>query len=80
MGNLRLARGVHQMTSYDADDKSTYVRSSWCDSDACVEVARLSDGNVVLRSTALHSNPVSLTEDEWRAFLSGIKSGDFDAL
>jgi len=58
----------------------TWRTSKFCDSGACVEVGALGE-SVLIRNAAdpdgLH---VTLTRDEWRVFLAGVKDGDFDRL
>ncbi|MFC4060602.1 DUF397 domain-containing protein [Planomonospora corallina] len=46
---------------------------------SCVEVASLSGGRVGVRDSKDRSGPVLVfTPAEWRAFLAGVKSGEFD--
>jgi hypothetical protein len=51
------------------------------DLGACTEVAALPGGAVAVRDS---KNPggglLRFTVDEWRAFLSGVKAGEFDSL
>ena len=55
------------------------VTSSFCSNGGCVEVTPLDDGGRCLRAT---SDPrggcVHATAEEWRAFLAGVKAGEFD--
>ncbi len=56
-----------------------FVTSSYSGTDNCVEVARGSNGRVLVR----HSKDpaglcVSFTEREWTAFLRGVKDDEFD--
>lgn len=45
----------------------------------CVEVANLSGGHVGVRhSKAPESLVLRFTPDEWRAFLGGVRNGEFD--
>jgi hypothetical protein len=47
----------------------------------CVETARLSDGEVAVRNSRHPSGPALIfTQAEARAFLEGVKDGDFDYL
>jgi hypothetical protein len=57
-----------------------WVKSSLSYSnDACVEVADLPDGRVGLRHSKDSSGPVlRFTPAEWRAFLAGARTGEFD--
>jgi hypothetical protein len=44
----------------------------------CVEVAYV-DGEVLLRDTKdRESRTLAMTPDEWRAFVEGVKDGEFD--
>jgi hypothetical protein len=51
-----------------------------CDGGACIEIARLGDA-IVMRSF-INPDGASLTvsRDEWRRFVAGIKAGVFDEL
>lgn len=50
--------------------------SSYCESSACVEVARGEDYILVRHSEG--SPTISFTEKEWHTFVEGVKSGEFD--
>lgn len=59
--------------------KTSYIKSSYCNGGACVEVARLENGEISLRdSKDLTKEALSFTPDEWSAFLKGVKAGEFD--
>jgi Domain of unknown function (DUF397) len=54
--------------------------SRLCESGACVGVARQGEF-VVIGNTSNPEAPVSrFTSQEWRAFVAGVKLGDFDDL
>ncbi len=54
--------------------------SRTCDGGACVMVARHGD-SVVFGNTGQPGGPVyAYTTAEWKEFLAGVKSGDFDDL
>lgn len=54
--------------------------SSLCDSGACVGVARQGE-SVLVGNTSDPEVPVSrFTRQEWRAFVAGVKLGEFDDL
>ncbi len=54
--------------------------SRTCDGGACVMVARDGD-SVVFGNTSQPDGPVYVyTRAEWREFLAGVKSGDFDEI
>lgn len=45
----------------------------------CVELAHLYGGQVAIRNSRHRSGPALLfTEDEWEAFLAGVRDGEFD--
>lgn len=51
-----------------------------CDGGACVEVATTGNA-VMLRSSAdPDGTPVTLSRDEWQAFLASVKEGTFDSV
>ncbi len=55
-------------------------RRTVCESGACVEVAVTGDAVMVRSSLDPEATPVTLSRDEWRAFLAGAKEGAFDNL
>ena len=59
---------------------SSWIKSSLSYSNSnCVEVAGLPDGRVGLRHSKDSEGPVlRFTPDEWRAFLGGVRNGEFD--
>jgi len=53
--------------------------STFCTSGGCVEVARLADGRVAVRSSDDTATPPAVfSVVEWRAFVAGVKNGEFD--
>lgn len=54
--------------------------SRFCNgSSSCVEFAEMADGNVALRDGKAEDGPVLVfTPDEWDAFTSGVRAGEFD--
>jgi Domain of unknown function (DUF397) len=53
--------------------------SSRCSKGACVEVAPLPDGGVVVRNSKDRTRePLMFDEHEWADFVSGVKNGEFD--
>jgi hypothetical protein len=51
-----------------------------CESGACVGVAQ-QGGAILIRNTNNPEDPVSrFTVEEWKAFVAGIKLGEFDDL
>jgi hypothetical protein len=56
-----------------------YRRSSFCGGGACVEVAPLPDGTVVIRDSKDLTVPEHhYTPEEWSDFIQGVKAGEFD--
>jgi hypothetical protein len=57
-----------------------YQISSYCNGGGCVEVGRTHDGPVVVRDSKDPERRASLvfTAEEWSAFVSGVKNGEFD--
>ncbi|GAA0954331.1 hypothetical protein GCM10009560_78190 [Nonomuraea longicatena] len=63
------------------DVTPTWRKSRFCNGNsACVEFARLADGNVALRDSKQQDGPVLVfTPEEWTAFVAGVRDGEFDA-
>ena len=55
-----------------------FVRSSYCDSSACLEVADAAEDEVVIRNSVAQDYVVLATRQEWAAFIKGVKAGEFD--
>ncbi len=56
-----------------------WVRSRACSTDGCVEVAHLADGSVAVRdSKDVRKAAHVFDRDEWSAFVTGVKNGEFD--
>lgn len=54
-----------------------WQRSTRCGTNACIAVQH--DGAVVhIRSTTSSAAPLTVTREEWDAFVRGVKAGDFD--
>jgi Domain of unknown function (DUF397) len=54
-------------------------RSATCSRSSCIEVAALPDGVAIRDSKAGDTGAVLVfTTDEWQAFVTGIKAGEFD--
>jgi hypothetical protein len=59
-------------------DRLHWQRSSFCASNACVEVAR-AGGQVLLRdSKDPERPPLEFTPAQWAAFLDDARGGEFD--
>jgi len=63
-----------------AAKRDTWVKSSLSFANGnCVEVADLSVGEIGVRNSRDSSGPVlRFTPDEWRAFIGGVRNGEFD--
>ena len=72
---------THQGTSQAISCDTVWTRSSHSGATGgnCVELAHLYGGQVAIRNSRHRSAPALLfTEDEWDAFLAGVKDGEFD--
>jgi len=58
--------------------ESPWTRSSLCASGNCVEVAVRGAVVMVRDSKDPASAPLTYSRDEWHAFVSGVKLGEFD--
>jgi hypothetical protein len=54
-----------------------FTRSSFCASNACVEVAMTSTHVVVRNSVTPGAGVVKFDLGEWRAFTAGVQAGEF---
>jgi hypothetical protein len=63
-----------------ATKNDTWVKSSLSFANGnCVEVADLSGGQIGVRNSRDSRGPVlRFTPDEWRAFIGGVRNGEFD--
>jgi uncharacterized protein YeaC (DUF1315 family) len=53
--------------------------SSYCNFGNCVEVGRTPDGTVLVRDTKNRvQQALVFTDEEWTAFVAGVKAGEFD--
>jgi Domain of unknown function (DUF397) len=61
------------------DDGLSFERSSYCANSCCVEVAMVRQtGNVLVRNSQNPDAQIAFSAAEWRAFLAGVKSNEFD--
>lgn len=54
-----------------------WQKSSYCGTNACVEVAITAGAVLVRDSKNPQLAPLSFTTDEWTAFLQGVRAGEF---
>ena len=75
-----MGRRTHTDHPGEPGSGSSWIKSSLSFSNSnCVEVAGLADGRVGLRHSKDSDGPVlRFTPDEWRAFLGGVRNGEFD--
>jgi len=67
------------MSEYDTSN-AAWITSRACNNSACVQVAHLPGGMVALRdSKDTTKSPHIFDSEEWAAFLTGVKAGEFDA-
>jgi hypothetical protein len=52
--------------------------SSYCSYGNCVEVGRSADGVVLVRDSKNRAQALAFTDEEWAAFVAGVKAGEFD--
>jgi hypothetical protein len=53
--------------------------SSWCAAGDCVAVGRLPTGHVLVKDTKdLEGPQLRFDASEWRAFVAGVRAGEFD--
>lgn len=58
-----------------------WTRSSMCSSGACIELAAIDDELIGVRDSKDPDGPVlRYTKDELRAFVEGVRRGEFDDL
>ena len=57
-----------------------WLTSSFCGTSTCVQAATIR-GMVAIRDSKIQDSPVlEFSKDEFRAFVKGIKAGEFDTL
>jgi len=66
-------------TSADGPSGSEFKISSFCHLGGCVGVAVLPDrSRLMIDTKEVDGYAVHFTEQEWSAFVAGVKSGEFD--
>jgi hypothetical protein len=62
----------------ELDSATIWRRSRRCDSGACIEVAHVG-GGLAMRDSKDPGGPrLTFTVGEWRAFLAGVRAGEFE--
>jgi uncharacterized protein DUF397 len=54
-----------------------WQKSSFCGSNACVEIAATPHGVLLRDSKNPDVSPFVFTADEWSAFIKGVQAGEF---
>jgi hypothetical protein len=69
-------------SSADRPNTLAWIKSSHSgNTNACVEVALAPDGDILVRnSNRPGAGTIGFTPQEWKAFLTGAKDGEFDHL
>jgi len=66
------------MPDYDIA-RASWLTSRACSNSACVQVAHLPGGLVAIRDSKDTGKPAHVFDsEEWAAFVSGVKAGEFD--
>jgi hypothetical protein len=66
------------MSSAEPQPRDTpWRKPSLCAAGECVEVAT-SAGEILVRSSTSPGRVLNFTSDEWRAFVDGVRRGEFD--
>jgi len=66
------------MSAYDLS-RAEWMTSRACNNSACVQVAHLAGGMVALRDSKDVAKPAHVFDsEEWAAFVTGVKAGEFD--
>ena len=70
--------GPVRQSSIEGADRGRWNRSSFCAGNGCLEVA-FGPGTVSVRDSKRSDSPVlEYNHEEWRAFLAGVRQGEFD--
>jgi hypothetical protein len=57
-----------------------WQQSSYCgEGEACIGLATAEDGSIRIRESSAPETVVTTTPDKFRAFILGVKAGEFDA-
>jgi hypothetical protein len=68
-----------EIKGVEVNDELSFERSSYCANSCCLEVARESrTGKIYVRNSQSPGTRITFTAEEWRAFLAGVKSNEFD--
>jgi Domain of unknown function (DUF397) len=72
---------LHSEETVRPADSYSWTKSSLSHANGqCVEIANIADGQVGMRDSKNITGPVlGISREEWRAFLGGIRNGEFDS-
>jgi hypothetical protein len=62
-----------------SEPRQDWRRSSFCGTNACVEVAQTDDAYLVRDSKNPTGPVLQFTLPEWKAFIAGVNAGEFSA-
>ena len=65
------------MNQYDG---LIWIKSEFCNSSACVEVAKYGDGVLIRDSKNPRGPKLQFANSKWNAFVEGVRRGEFDGL
>lgn len=76
---MRMPTKIHGAPR-DATQDAQFRTSSYCsDAGSCVEIATDLEIGAVLVRHSDGGDAIAFSRDEWRAFVAGVKNGEFDA-
>jgi len=61
-------------------DEPKWHRAALCEGGQCLEIGILGEFVMVRKSTDSGGTWVTLSRDEWHAFVVGVKNGEFDEI
>ena len=67
-------------SSSPGNDATSWVKSSLSNLGNCFEVARLGPNLIGVRNSRTPEAVLHFTNAEWKAFVQGVRIGDFDHL
>jgi hypothetical protein len=72
---------LHTGETVKCADGSSWTKSSLSHANGnCVEIASIEGGRVGMRDSKNIAGPMlGISREEWRAFLGGIRNGEFDS-
>jgi hypothetical protein len=71
---------AHTMAGSAAPTNPQWRKSTFSAESNCVEVAALSGSDVAIRNSEAGDVVVSVSREDFRAFVLGVKAGEFDDL